>query len=81
MQSINEHVQGPAAGMQSISEHGQPLQQASNQSILLTLPVIVLEAWPPVGSLQQGLNRAGQVHKPVTHQEEHAGERGKKYTD
>ena len=36
-------------------------------------PVVVLEAWPPVGGLQQGEQGAGHVHEAVAHQEEHTG--------
>lgn len=38
--------------------------------VCLSLPVVVGEARPPVGRPQQRLQRAGQVHKQVTHQEE-----------
>ena len=34
-------------------------------------PVVVLEAGPPVWRLEQSLERAGEVHEPVAHQEEH----------
>lgn len=33
-------------------------------------PVVISEAWPPVGRPQQCLHRTSQVHKHVTHQEE-----------
>lgn len=41
----------------------------------VTAPVIVGEAWPPVGRPEERLEGAGQVHKQVTHQEEPAGTR------
>ena len=34
-------------------------------------PVIILETWPPVGSLEEGEQSAGNVDKTVAHQKEH----------
>lgn len=39
------------------------------------LPVVVAEAWPPVGCPQQRLHRAGQVDEHVAHEEKPAGEK------
>ncbi len=36
------------------------------------LPVVVGEAWSPVGRPEQGLQSTGQIHEQVTHQEEPA---------
>ena len=36
-------------------------------------PVVILEAWPPVGGLQQGQEGAGYIDETVAHQEEHTG--------
>lgn len=38
--------------------------------VRVLLPVVVGEAWPPVGRPEQGLQGTGQVHKQVAHQEE-----------
>lgn len=38
-------------------------------------PVVVAEAWPPVGCPQQRLHRAGQVDEHVAHEEKPAGEK------
>ena len=34
-------------------------------------PVIILETWPPIGSLEEGEQSAGNVYKTVAHQKEH----------
>ena len=36
----------------------------------VVVPVVIGEAWPPVGRPQEGLETTGQVHEQITHQEE-----------
>lgn len=38
--------------------------------------MVVLEPRSPVGGLEQGLQRAGEVDEPVAHEEEH-GQQGR----
>lgn len=41
-------------------------------------PVVVLEAWSPVGCPQQCLDRTGQIDKQVAHEEKPGGWKGRK---
>lgn len=39
-------------------------------------PMVISKAWPPVGCPQQRLQRTGQIHKHVAHQEEPGTQEG-----
>ena len=50
----------------------QPKRTSLGKSFALVhSPVVVFEAGPPVGRLEQSLEGAGEVDEAVAHQEEH----------